>query len=83
MLQQLGFYLDMLKVLDESGRAKPSWQPPLHYAGELAGRNPQGASLVRKLTERFYAARYGDRRLTREEVQHAQILVQELKRAML
>jgi transglutaminase-like putative cysteine protease len=82
MLRQLGFYLDMLEVLQQSGRAKPAWQPPLHFAQALSARHDPGASLVRRLTERFYAARYGGRRLTRDELTDAQALVNELRAAL-
>jgi transglutaminase-like putative cysteine protease len=82
MLRQLGFYLDMLEALEHSGRSKPGWQPPLQYAGALAARHPEGASLVRQLTELYYAARYGGRHLSREEVMHAQSLVEQLRRTM-
>jgi hypothetical protein len=82
MLRQLGFYLDMLEALEHCGRAKPSWQPPLDYAQALSARHAEGALLVRRLTELFYAARYGGRRLSREEVDHAQELVQQLRMTM-
>ncbi|MHC4765894.1 MAG: transglutaminase TgpA family protein [Planctomycetota bacterium] len=82
MLWQLGFYLDMLEALDQAGMGKPGWQPPLQYAEALAGRNAEGASLVRQLTELFYAARYGGRHLSREELSGAQSLVEQLRRTM-
>jgi hypothetical protein len=83
MLRQLGFYLDMLEALEHSGRAKPSWQPPLHYAQALSARHAEGASLVRRVTEMYYAARYGRQDLSREDVSRAEDLVRQLQGAML
>jgi hypothetical protein len=82
MLRQLGFYLDMLEALEQSGRAKPSWQPPLHYAQALSARHAEGASLVRRLTEMYYAARYGNQDLSREETSRARELVEQLSLAL-
>ncbi|MHC4825412.1 MAG: DUF4129 domain-containing transglutaminase family protein, partial [Planctomycetota bacterium] len=82
MLWQLGFYLDMLEALEHCGRAKPAWQPPLQYAQGLSVRHPQGASLVRRLTELYYAARYGGRELSRDEVSRARELVEQLSQAL-
>jgi transglutaminase-like putative cysteine protease len=75
MLRQLGFYLDLLEALERSGRPKPGWQPPLQYARALAVRHPEGASLVRQVTELYYGARFGGRSLTRDEVARAEELV--------
>jgi hypothetical protein len=83
MLRQLGFYLDMLEALDRAGQPKPPWQPPLHYAQALSPRHPEGASLIGRLTKLFYAARYGGRTLTRDELNDAQALVEELRGTLL
>ncbi|MHC5005952.1 MAG: transglutaminase TgpA family protein [Planctomycetota bacterium] len=83
MLRQLGFYLDMLEALERSGSAKPSWQPPLHYAQALSARHSEGASLVRRLTEMYYAARYGSQDLSRQDISRAEDLVRQLQVAML
>ncbi len=82
MVRQLGFYLDMLRLLQRSGQGKPSWQPPLLFARTLARRQAPGASLVRQIAELFYAARYGGRRLTREEIIRAEGLVRDLAGAL-
>ncbi len=79
MLRQLGFYMDMLTVLREAGRAKPAWQPPLEYTRTLVREHPKAARLAQQLTELFYAARYGHRSLSREELGQARSLVAELQ----
>jgi len=71
MLRQLGFYLDMLYVLRRAGFEKPPWQPPMHYAEELAASRPASGAAVRRITRLFYEARYGRRPLRRAEVQRA------------
>jgi transglutaminase-like putative cysteine protease len=78
LVVQLGFYLDMLTVLARGGRAKPSWQPPLDFAAALGASNAGAAGLVREVTELFYAARYGGRRLSADQRRRARELVQNL-----
>lgn len=68
MLRQLGFYLDMLTVLDRAKIAKPQWQPPLQFAEQLALSHPDEATIVRQVTDGFYRARYGRRPLSQEEL---------------
>ncbi len=78
MLRQLGFYLDMLGVLKRNGMAKPHWQPPLEFARlELVGQ-ARAAELVREITGVFYEARYGRKKLERDEVERARQMVEEL-----
>ena len=82
MLRQLGFYLDMLRVLRRANLTKPDWQPPLAYARCLALQNRHAADLVRQITDMFYEARYGHQRLKATEVQAAHGLVQQLAQAL-
>ncbi|MEE9130584.1 MAG: DUF3488 and transglutaminase-like domain-containing protein [Phycisphaerales bacterium] len=82
LLRQLGFYLDMLKVLERAKRAKPTWQPPLAYAAHLGRDRPRASQLVEQITSVFYAARYGQQRLTRDEVRRVGSDVRELASAL-
>ena len=82
MLRQLGFYLDMLHVLKRGGHPKPVWQPPLQFAQAIERQTPTAAELVRRLTATFYAARYGRERLSRNDLEHARSLVQQLASAL-
>jgi transglutaminase-like putative cysteine protease len=43
MLTQLGFYLDMLGVLERGGLGKPQWRPPMLHAAAIAGHAPEPA----------------------------------------
>jgi transglutaminase-like putative cysteine protease len=78
LLRQLAFYLDMLDVLRRGGLVKPAWQPPLHFAETVSERRPDVAPVVRDLSTRFYAARYGGREITVSEVEAARAAVREL-----
>lgn len=68
MLRQLGFYLDMLTVLERGGVTKPDWQPPMQFAESLARSHPDEAVIVRQITDAFYRARYGEQPLTPDEL---------------
>ena len=78
MLRQLGFYLDMLRVLERAGLAKPANRPPLAHAGDLGERQPTAAAIVRELTRVFYEARFGGRPLTADGITEARAAVQRL-----
>lgn len=78
LLRQLGFYLDMLIVLRKAELGKPAWQPPLAFAAALRSAQPAAGLLVRQIAKAYYMARYGGRRLSREEVIRARRLVEEL-----
>jgi transglutaminase-like putative cysteine protease len=72
LLRQLGFYLDMLDVLDRGGAAKPPWQPPMAFAASIAPARPDVASSVDRLAALFYAVRYGERVLSSDEAADAE-----------
>ena len=78
MLRQLGFYIDMLYVLNKGGHGKPSWQPPAQYADSLTGTQPEIAECVHVITDIFYASRYGKQPLTKLHSQTAQESLQQL-----
>jgi hypothetical protein len=81
-MRQIGFYLEMLDVLGRAGHPKPAWQPPLFYARVLGRRHAQAGLLVRKISELFYAARFGRRRLAKPDLDRAAGLVQELAQSL-
>lgn len=80
MLRQLGFYLDMLDVLERAGIPKPRWQPPLAYAHAMQTGDPPSATvhIVDRVTDLFYQARFGGRALSNDEVASAHAMVREL-----
>lgn len=82
MLRQLGFYLDMLRVLRRAGLDKPDWKPPLQHALAVSSRNPEAGELVREITDVFYEARYGRMPLDSQSVHGAGQLVHRLARTL-
>jgi len=82
LLRRLGFYLDMLDILKRGGAPKPVWQPPLAFAEAIASDRPEVVPLVRSLTRRFYAARYGGRSITAEETEQTRRLLHDLADAL-
>jgi hypothetical protein len=82
MLRQLGFYLDMLRMLRKRGWAKPEWKTPLQLADELEQRHPAAAQLVRQVTNTFYAVRFGGHALEQAEVQRAHAMISELEKQL-
>lgn len=78
MVRQLGFYVDMLDVLQRGGSRKPSWQPPLMFADALDAKDPAVAKIVQQLTDTFYAVRYGGHELSRQELAERKAKVREL-----
>lgn len=82
LLGQVGFYVDMLDVLERAGCGKPAWRPPLAHARALAAERPEVAAIVGELTDRFYAARYGGRRLTADDRAAADRQLERLRAAV-
>jgi len=78
LVRQLGFYVDMLQVLERAKLRKPVWQPPMHFADSIEVQRPGVGAVVRELTALFYEARYGGRRLKREDLNAARQRVQQL-----
>lgn len=66
-VRSLAFYFDMLDALAAGGIVKPDWQPPLAWAETVARRRPDLEGDVRRLTEAYYAGRYGGQLPTGEE----------------
>lgn len=86
LIRQLGFYLDMLTLLDRAKLSKPVWQPPINFAAQVASSGRPGASraaeLVRGLSSLFYEARYGGRPLTAEQIAESRTLLAQLAESL-
>ncbi|MBG79959.1 MAG: hypothetical protein CMJ39_04515 [Phycisphaerae bacterium] len=61
---RLGFYVDMLDLLQEAGHVKPDWQPPAAFAETLQQHHPRVACEVAGITASYYFCRYGEQALT-------------------
>jgi protein-glutamine gamma-glutamyltransferase len=75
LLRQVGFYLDMLGVLQRGGAPKPEWVPPRQFAEALHHDRPAAAAIVAELTDLYYLARFGGRRLDDDQTSRAQRLL--------
>jgi transglutaminase-like putative cysteine protease len=82
MVRRLGFYLDMLQVLERARMPKPAWCPPLLHARTLGPRHPEAAELVGRISDLFYRCRYGRAPVGAEEVAGARRLVEQLRRVL-
>lgn len=82
MLAHLGFYLDMLAVLNRGGLAKPEWRPPGLHAVAIERAAPQPARLVREITDVFYQTRYGRAPIEHARLERARAQVRELARLL-
>ncbi len=63
LIRNLGFYLDMIELLERAGFTRPDWQSPMQFATELAEANPLRFDPVIALTEAFYEVRFGQSEL--------------------
>lgn len=57
--RQNAAYGIMLAKLEQAGLGKPAWQPPLAYADRLSEHDADLAGTVRRISELYYAARFG------------------------
>ncbi|MHC4991377.1 MAG: DUF4129 domain-containing transglutaminase family protein, partial [Planctomycetota bacterium] len=78
MIRRLGFYLDMLRILEAAGVPKPAWRPPLRHASTIQTRRPEAAELVRRITAAFYRVRYGGEVLSRDRLRQVTEMVEQL-----
>jgi len=62
------FYFDILANLRKLGMAKPDWRPPLDHADAINESLPASRAL-RQAASLYYAARFGLRELTPDEIE--------------
>ncbi|MBL0922591.1 MAG: DUF4129 domain-containing protein, partial [Phycisphaerales bacterium] len=79
ILAQIGFYRRALVRLKRLGLGKPRWRPPLSHARDIESRSQGAAESVRVLAELYYAARFGRRLLTEEELASAEAALRRLE----
>lgn len=64
LLRQLGFYDDMLRLLERHSMTRPPHQTPKEFADSLAHLPSEVYDTVNRLTGIFYKIRFGRRKLT-------------------
>jgi transglutaminase-like putative cysteine protease len=68
-LAQVGFYPDLLRLLESRGMGKPEWRPPLAHAASLP--DARAAAAVRHLAGLYYRVRFGAGELSAAEREDA------------
>lgn len=61
LARELAFYLEMLRIVERDGHAKPTWQTPASFAESLIARDGDRFADVLPLTDVFYQVRFGNR----------------------
>jgi hypothetical protein len=74
LVRQLGFYDDLVRLLERRGMTRPRHLTPMEFSDSLAFLPAEVYHSVRRLTEVFYRIRYGRHELSpgqREKLNHA------------
>ncbi len=82
LMQQLGFWLDVLDTLDRHGVGKPAALPPRLHAEVLSQSRPQAGETFADLVDLYYDVRFAGRPLDSSRRQRANELVQRLDREL-
>jgi len=62
--RQLGFYAELMRLLERRRIVRPRHQTPLEFSASLTFLSNEAYSTVHRLTRIFYRIRFGDRPLT-------------------
>jgi len=76
------FYVEMLGLLSKYGFGKPQWQSPLAFANHIPEQHESIAGLVKSLTQRYYAIRFGDQRPSDKDREHSKKQMVQLRLAL-
>jgi Ca2+/Na+ antiporter len=74
LVRQLGFYDDLVRLLERRGMIRPRHLTPMEFSDSLAFLPSEAYHSVRRVTEVFYRIRYGRHEITpgqREKLDHA------------
>jgi transglutaminase-like putative cysteine protease len=78
LARQLGFYEQLMTLLEEHRIVRPPHQTPAEFGDALTFLPNQAYDTIRKLTKLFYSVRYGDRQLDHDEQKDLESTVHEL-----
>jgi len=78
----VGFYKELLSILDRYGFRKRPSCTPRSFAEQLVALEGENLSLVRHLTEEFYLVRFGGRELASAEARRLSAAVKEVGRIL-
>lgn len=74
LVRQLGFYDNLVRLLERRGMTRPRHLTPMEFSDSLAFLPADAYHTIRRLTEVFYRIRYGRHELTpaqREKLDHS------------
>ena len=74
LVRQLGFYDDLVRLLERRGMVRARHLTPMEFSDSLAFLPSEAYHSIRRLTEVFYRIRYGRHELSqgqREKLNHA------------
>ena len=64
LARQLGFYDDLLRLLEKRGIIRPAHLTPMEFTDSLSFLPAEAYHSIRRLTEVFYRVRYGRQQLS-------------------
>lgn len=82
LARRLGFYLDMLDMLEKHHSRRPAWQSPQEFARSLGQRDPARFGALIPLTDHFYEIRFGYREMDRTRRDEVKRLLSQLARGL-
>lgn len=82
LARQLGFYDELLRLLEHRGIRRARHQTPREFGESLAFLPSEAYTLVGRLTELFYRVRFGGQRLHASQQRRLHLLVQRIQTMM-
>ena len=78
LLRQLGFYDDLLQLLEKRQIIRPKHQTPMEFSESLSFLPSEPFSVIRRLTNLFYRIRYGEAELGPGQQKRLEVVIQRL-----
>jgi transglutaminase-like putative cysteine protease len=82
LLRQLGFYDELLLLLDRHRIARPSHLTPMEFSRSVTFLPNEVFDSIRRLTDIFYRVRYGRHELTPAQQRHLYAVIREINQTL-
>jgi len=82
LARQLGFYAEMMTLLERRNISRPRHMTPMEFSTSLAYLPNQAYDTISRLTQIFYRIRFGDKQLTPTQHRHLSSTVSRLSATM-
>jgi len=82
LARQLGFYDDLMRLLDRHNIRRPAHLTPLEFSGSLSFLPNEAFDAIRRLTEVFYRVRFGQTELTGAQQRRLARVIDRIDHAM-